>query len=215
MVEELHLRLAGQDLDLLIVFLIKSDQALLVPATMPDWPDYPSDVSAGVSTVWLSCDAADAPYLAEQVPGLGVARPRFSRRMAARGVLPAVDPPCSRSDLLRIECATLRHLKIVTAINELIGRVEHLRTDTVFDNLLEADRDLEAASRDREVCRRLLSGSDREDLLRVLRLERHLAQPFFCRERLDQRSGTFVTPAEAVDLCEDIVWGGVQEVDID
>jgi F0F1-type ATP synthase beta subunit len=217
MVEELHRRLGGQDLDILVVFLIKSRYALLVPESMKSWPDYPPDVSVGVATAWLSCDDADAPDLAEQVPGVGAARPIFSRRLAARGVLPPIDTVKSCSDLLGSRCATLRHRKVVSAINELIARVERFRTDRVFDRLLETQRDLEAARRDREVCGRLLkvlSRVDREALRRVLRLERHLSQAFFCRERLDGRSGTHVAPAEGLDLCEDIVWGKVDDVDV-
>jgi F0F1-type ATP synthase beta subunit len=217
MVEELHRRLAGQDVDLLIVFLIRSAKALLVPGTMPTWPEYPPDISAGVATVWLSCDDADAPHLAEQAPGLGEARPTFSRRFAARSVYPAIDPHSSRSNLLQDECVSRRHLEIVAGLNQLIAKVEPFRTDTIFDSLLEAERDEESTRRDREVCRRLLSvlgSGDREALLRVLRLERYLAQPFFCRERQDHRQGTFVTRPQALEVCEDILWGAVSEVDL-
>lgn len=113
----------------------------------------------------------------------------LSRKRAAEGLLPAVEPLDSYSDMLSVETVGEKHLRIAKAIRQTIAQYNDLKDIIAMLGLEQ------------------LSQENREVVARARKLERFLTQPFFSTERFTNLKGKFVSLSDALDGCERILNG--------
>ncbi|MEZ4836397.1 MAG: hypothetical protein R2873_31130 [Caldilineaceae bacterium] len=111
----------------------------------------------------------------------------LSRKRAAEGLYPAIDPLQTYSKMLAPHIVGERHYRIARQIRSTLADYEDLKD-------IIAMLDLEELSR-----------ADRRTVSRARRLERFLTQPFFTTEQFTSMAGRAVTLEDALDGCERIL----------
>ena len=118
----------------------------------------------------------------------------LSRKRAAEGLYPAIDPLLSTSSLLTPRVVGRRHYDVARAIRGTLAEYEELEDIIAMLGLEE------------------LSETDRRTVRRARRLERFLTQPFFSTQQFTGRRGHAVPLAEALEGCERILAGKLDHV---
>jgi F-type H+-transporting ATPase subunit beta len=111
----------------------------------------------------------------------------LSRRRAAEGLYPAVDPLESGSKMLSPGIVGARHYEIARAIRKNLAEYKELKDIIAMLGMEE------------------LSAADRAVVHRARRLERFLTQPFFTTEQFTGHGGRMVRLQDALDGCERIL----------
>jgi F-type H+-transporting ATPase subunit beta len=111
----------------------------------------------------------------------------LSRRRAAEGLYPAIDPLESGSKMLSPGIVGRRHYEIAQAIRKNLAEYKELKDIIAMLGMEE------------------LSAGDRAVVHRARRLERFLTQPFFTTEQFTGHGGRMVRLKDALDGCERIL----------
>lgn len=111
----------------------------------------------------------------------------LSRRRAAEGLYPAVDPLESGSKMLSPAIVGKRHFSIAQAIRKTLAEYKELKDIIAMLGMEE------------------LSAADRAVVYRARRLERFLTQPFFTTEQFTAHQGRMVRLEDALNGCERIL----------
>jgi F-type H+-transporting ATPase subunit beta len=111
----------------------------------------------------------------------------LSRKRAAEGLFPAVDPLGSNSRLLTPGIVGARHYGVAREVRRTLAEHEALK-DIIA--MLGVEQ---------------LSAADRATVFRARRLERYLTQPFFTTAAFTGRAGAYVPLARTVADCERIL----------
>src|SRR4029079_6928597 len=110
----------------------------------------------------------------------------LSRKRASEGLFPAIDPLQSSSKMATPGIVGPRHYLLAQEIRRVLAQYEELKDIMA---MLGLDQ---------------LSTNDRQIVLRALRLERVLTQPFFTTEQFTGMKGKTVPLEQALDGCERI-----------
>lgn len=111
----------------------------------------------------------------------------LSRKRAAEGLYPAIDPLESGSKMLSPAVVGTRHYEIAQAIRKNLAEYRELKDIIAMLGMEE------------------LSSGDRAVVYRARRLERFLTQPFFTTEQFTGHGGRMVKLEDALDGCERIL----------
>ncbi len=111
----------------------------------------------------------------------------LSRKRAAEGLYPAIDPLKSFSKMLTPGTVSERHYRVARAVRNALAEYEDLKDIIAMLGLEE------------------LSEGDRATVRRARRLERFLTQPFFTTEAMTGREGKFVELEDTLSSCERIL----------
>jgi F-type H+/Na+-transporting ATPase subunit beta len=119
----------------------------------------------------------------------------LSRKRAARGYYPAVDPIGSSSRLLDPACVGERHFQIAARVKQTLHRHRELEEIISVLGIQE------------------LRPEDQQVVRRSRRLERFLTQPLFVAESFTDRPGRHVPLEQTLAGCEAILGGEFDAVD--
>ena len=119
----------------------------------------------------------------------------LSRKRAAEGLLPAIDPMQSQSQMLSPEVVGDEHYEIAAAIRTTLAQYQELKDIIAMLGIEQ------------------LSTENKLAVTRARRLERFLTQPFHTTERFTNIPGRAVKLADALDGCRRIMEGEFDEVD--
>lgn len=111
----------------------------------------------------------------------------LSRKRAAEGFYPAIDPLKSGSKMVTPQVVGQRHYRIAQEIRKTLAAYDELKDIIAMLGLEE------------------LSQEDRKTVHRARRLERFLTQPFFVTEQFTGHAGALVTLEDALNGCERIL----------
>ena len=111
----------------------------------------------------------------------------LSRKRAAQGFYPAIDPLASNSKMLNPAIVGDRHYRVAQAVRRTLAEYEELKDIIAMLGLEE------------------LSENDRRTVNRARRLERFLTQPFFATEQFTGQSGRWVSLEQTLTGCERIL----------
>ncbi|QWF69413.1 F0F1 ATP synthase subunit beta [Methylomonas paludis] len=111
----------------------------------------------------------------------------LSRKRAAEGLYPAIDPLQSSSKMSTPGIIGARHYKLAQQIRRTLAQYAELKDIIAMLGLEQ------------------LSPEDRQVVARARRLERFLTQPFFTTEQFTGMQGRFVSLTDALDGCERIL----------
>ncbi len=111
----------------------------------------------------------------------------LSRKRAAEGLYPAIDPLNSRSKMLVPSVVGDRHYRIAQAVRSTLAQYEELKDIIAMLGLEELSRD------------------DQRTVNRARRLERFLTQPFFSTEQFTNYQGRLVVLDQTLLGCERIL----------
>lgn len=118
----------------------------------------------------------------------------LSRKRAAQGFYPAIDPLASNSKMLNPAVVGERHYRVALAVRRTLAEYEELKDIIAMLGLEE------------------LSEADRRTVNRARRLERFLTQPFFATEQYTGQPGRWVSLEQTLDGCERILADRYAEV---
>ncbi len=113
----------------------------------------------------------------------------LSRKRAAQGLYPAIDPLASDSKMLAAAVVGERHYRTAREVRRVLSEYEELRDIISMLGIEE------------------LSQEDRETVNQARRLERFLTQPFFTTEHFTGKPGRSLTLEQTVEGCERILAG--------
>ncbi len=147
-----------------------------------------------VQAVYVPADDFTDPAVAQTFGHLD-ASIVLSRRLAARGLYPAIDPLASTSRLLDPARLGDEHYDVALRVKETIERYRELE-DIIA--MLGQEQ---------------LSADDQKAVRRARRLERFLTQPFFMTEAFTSHEGRHVPLAETVAGCAAILDGRYDQRD--
>jgi F-type H+-transporting ATPase subunit beta len=111
----------------------------------------------------------------------------LSRKRAAEGLYPAIDPLQSNSKMATPAVLGERHYRLAQEIRKTLAQYAGLQDIIAMLGLEQ------------------LSPEDRKTVGRARRLERFLTQPFFTTEQFTGKAGKQVSRADALDGCERIL----------
>jgi F-type H+-transporting ATPase subunit beta len=111
----------------------------------------------------------------------------LSRKRAAEGLYPAIDPLQSSSKMLVPGIVGERHDRLAREVRRTLAEYEDLKDIIAMLGLEELSRD------------------DRATVARARRLERFLTQPFYVTEAFTGKSGKLVSLDDALEGCERIL----------
>jgi len=111
----------------------------------------------------------------------------LSRKRAAEGLYPAIDPLQSNSKMATPAVLGERHYRLAQEIRKTLAQYASLQDIIAMLGLEQ------------------LSPDDRKTVGRARRLERFLTQPFFTTEQFTGKAGKQVSRADALDGCERIL----------
>ena len=111
----------------------------------------------------------------------------LSRRRAAEGLYPAIDPLKSNSEMLSSATVGQRHHDLAREVRRTLAQYEELKDIIAMLGLEE------------------LSREDRRTVNRARRLERFLTQPFFTTSQFTGQEGRSMEMSETLDGCERIL----------
>jgi F-type H+-transporting ATPase subunit beta len=141
-----------------------------------------------VQAVYVPADDFTDPAVAQTFGHLD-ASIVLSRRLAARGLYPAIDPLASTSRLLDPARLGREHYEVALQVKQTLERYRELE-DIIA--MLGQEQ---------------LSADDQRAVRRARRLERFLTQPFFMTEAFTSHAGRYVPLAETVAGCAAILDG--------
>ncbi len=118
----------------------------------------------------------------------------LSRKRAAQGLYPAVDPLASDSKMLSASVVGERHYNVAHEVRRVLAEYEDLRDIISMLGIEE------------------LSPKDRETVAQARRLERFLTQPFFTTEHFTGKPGAAPSLEQTLDGCERILSGALSSV---
>lgn len=118
----------------------------------------------------------------------------LSRKRAAQGLYPAVDPLASRSKMLSPAIVGERHYRVAQQTRRVLAEYEELKDIIAMLGIDE------------------LSASDRRTVNTARRLERFLTQPFHTTEQYSGKRGRYVTRDQTVSGCEQILDNACEDV---
>jgi F-type H+-transporting ATPase subunit beta len=113
----------------------------------------------------------------------------LSRKRAAQGLYPAVDPLASSSKMLSPPVVGERHYRVAQETRRVLAEYEELKDIIALLGLEE------------------LSTHDRATVTRARRLERFLTQPFFTTEHFTGKPGAALSIDQTLEGCEQILDG--------
>jgi F-type H+/Na+-transporting ATPase subunit beta len=146
----------------------------------------PSGAITSVQAVYVPADDFTDPAAVHTFGHLS-ASIVLSRKRAAEGLYPAVDPLQSGSKMLAPHVVGAKHYQVAQEIRKTLATYEDLRDIIAMLGLEE------------------LSQEDRRTVNRARRLERFLTQPFAVTEQFTGHKGRFVSLSEALNGCERIL----------
>jgi F-type H+/Na+-transporting ATPase subunit beta len=111
----------------------------------------------------------------------------LSRKRAAQGFYPAIDPLASTSKMLNPAVVGNRHYRVARAVRRTLAEYEELKDIIAMLGLEE------------------LSEADRRTVNRARRLERFVTQPFFSTEHFTGQEGRWVSLDATLEGCERIL----------
>jgi F-type H+-transporting ATPase subunit beta len=111
----------------------------------------------------------------------------LSRRKAAQGLYPAIDPLKSSSKMLTPGGVSARHYDIARRVRGALAEYEDLKDIIAMLGIEE------------------LSEDDRATVARARRIERFLTQPFFTTEQFTGHKGRFVDLEDTLEACERVL----------
>ena len=111
----------------------------------------------------------------------------LSRKRAAQGLYPAIDPLESKSMMLTPRIVGQRHYQVAQEVRRSLALYEELKDIIAMLGIEELSRD------------------DRNIVYRARRLERFLTQPFFTTVHFTGHEGRFVELEETINGCERIL----------
>lgn len=114
----------------------------------------------------------------------------LSRKRAAEGLYPAVEPLSSNSKMLTAAVVGERHYQVAQGVRRNLAEYEELKDIIAMLGLEE------------------LSVADRRVVSRARRLERYLSQPFYTTEHFTGHPGRSVPLSTVIDDCERILADG-------
>ncbi len=117
----------------------------------------------------------------------------LARDRASRGLYPAIDPLRSDSKMLMPAIVGDRHYRVARAVRETLARFEELQDVIAMLGVEELAKD------------------DQQLVARARRLERFFTQPFTSTEQFTDRPGRFVTIDDALEGCERIIDGDLDD----
>ncbi len=145
-----------------------------------------SGAITSVQAVYVPADDFTDPAAAHTFAHLS-ASIVLTRKRAAEGLYPAIDPLQSSSKMLSPGVVGRRHHEIARAVRQTLAEYEDLKDIIAMLGLGE------------------LSEKDRRTVDQARRLERFLTQPFFTTEHFTGRPGRLVTLEQTLDGCERIL----------
>jgi F-type H+-transporting ATPase subunit beta len=113
----------------------------------------------------------------------------LSRKRAAQGLYPAIDPLESGSKMLSPGLVGERHYRVAREVRSVLSEYEELKDIIAMLGMEE------------------LSEQDRATVNKARKLERFLTQPFFTTEQFTGQEGRFVALKDAIDGAERILDG--------
>jgi F-type H+-transporting ATPase subunit beta len=113
----------------------------------------------------------------------------LSRKRAAQGLYPAIDPLTSDSKMLTPSVVGERHYQVAQDVRRVLAEYEELKNIIAMLGMEE------------------LSQRDRATVSQARRLERFLTQPFFTTEHFTGKPGAMVPLEQTLDGCERILAG--------
>jgi F-type H+-transporting ATPase subunit beta len=146
-----------------------------------------------VQAVYVPADDFTDPACAHTFPHLD-SSVVLSRRMAAEGLYPAIDPLESTSKLLSPDLVGEAHCRAAEEVRRVIAQYEDLKDIISMLGMEE------------------LSAEDRRTVERARRLQRFLTQPFFVTERFTGHAGVSVPLAEALRGVQAILAGDLDDL---
>ena len=145
-----------------------------------------------VQAVYVPADDITDPACAHTFPHLDTSVV-LSRRMAAEGLYPAIDPLNSTSKLLDPHLVGQEHCDLAQEVRRAIAQYEDLKDIISMLGMEE------------------LSGEDRRIVGRARSLQRFLTQPFFVTEQFTGMQGVAVPLDKTIDGCRRILSGEFDE----
>lgn len=118
----------------------------------------------------------------------------LSRRRAAQGLYPSIDPLDSTSKMLTPGIASKRHYRVAARVRQALAEYEELKDIIAMLGLEE------------------LSETDRATVARARRLERFLTQPFFATQQFTELEGRVVSLEETLEGCVAILSGELSKL---
>ncbi len=146
----------------------------------------PSGAVTSIQAVYVPADDFTDPAAVHTFGHLS-ASVVLSRKRAAEGLYPAIDPLQSSSKMLTPGVVGERHYGIAQEVRSALAGYEELKDIIAMLGMEE------------------LSEEDRNTVWRARRLERFLTQPFFTTEQFTGMEGRFVSLSDALDGCERIL----------
>ena len=113
----------------------------------------------------------------------------LERKIAEKGIYPAIDPLASSSRILDPQVVGERHYGVARQVQQILQRYRELQDIIAILGVEE------------------LSEEDKLVVARARRIERFLSQPFFVAEVFTGKSGNFTSLEETIDSFEQIVNG--------
>jgi F-type H+-transporting ATPase subunit beta len=113
----------------------------------------------------------------------------LERRIAEKGIYPAIDPLASSSRVLDPQIVGERHYRVARRVQQILQRYRELQDIIAILGVEE------------------LSEEDKLVVLRARRIERFLSQPFFVAEAFTGKSGKFTSLDETIQSFEELCDG--------
>lgn len=146
----------------------------------------PNGAITSVQAVYVPADDFTDPAAVHTFAHLS-ASVVLSRKRAAEGIYPAIDPLESGSKMLMPPVVGDRHYRVSQEVRRTLAQYEELKDIIAMLGLEE------------------LSREDRSTVNRARRLERFLTQPFFTTEQFTSYTGRSVSLSETLSGCERIL----------
>ncbi len=113
----------------------------------------------------------------------------LERKIAEKGIYPAIDPLASSSRILDPQVVGPRHYEVARRVQQILQRYRELQDIIAILGVEE------------------LSEADKQVVTRARRIERFLSQPFFVAEAFTGKSGNFTSREETIQSFEELCDG--------
>lgn len=148
----------------------------------------PSGSMTSIQAVYVPADDFTDPAATHAFAHLA-ASIVLSRKRAAQGLYPAIDPLASTSKTLTPGVVSDRHYRTAREVRHVLAEYEELKDIIAMLGLEE------------------LSEADRATVSKARRMERFLTQPFYATEKFTGMEGHFVGLEQTLEGCEAILSG--------